>query len=409
MKKLNIFLILAVLAGTACWPFGGDQVLAEMTIRRSSEGGVVTIVRGSEQIPVTDEDVALQNGDVIRTAKNGVANLRLEGDRQAWIAQVGDTRLGTETRVVGTDALEGRSGTIVAAAVEPMRVRFGDVVATGTESTFRVDQRAGAARAASYDGVVRLTAPGEAAVTMDRLREVQASAGDLRTERPYQLDPNDPFDRRELAAVITLQAELDVLGSALQSQLGKQRPTLGYFEVLADRSVASMKPYLRRPPSDLLTAFTIATNTDAHPFASAITEAFSLRDDGGEWGVVAAILRADPRLLLADLNDIIVATGAVAGGQGDTAEFSLAAAEAADQSTTISEPPPDDSDPGDPGDPSNPGDGDEDPEDPPQECTSGPECDVQKAEKEIRDRLGGDPDPSPSPTNLTDDAVSLDL
>ncbi|HEV3472883.1 MAG TPA: hypothetical protein VG408_06705, partial [Actinomycetota bacterium] len=153
MKRLSILLTLAVVAGTACWPFGDDQVLAEMTIRRQS-AGVVTIERGGEQIPVTDEDVPLQPGDVIRTARNGVANLRLEGDRQAWIAEVGDTGLGTETRIIGTDALEGRSGTIVASAAEPMRVRFGDAVATATDATFRVDQRAGAARAASYDGSV---------------------------------------------------------------------------------------------------------------------------------------------------------------------------------------------------------------------------------------------------------------
>ena len=412
MKKLNILLIVSVVAGTACWPFGDDALLAEMTIRRQS-GGVVTIVRGSQQIPVTNEDVPVQPGDVIRTTDDGVANLRLEGDRQAWIAQVGDSRGGTETRILGTDGLDGRSGTIVAAAIDPMRVRFGDVVAGGGDAIFRIDQYAGAARAASYDGTVRLTAPGEAAVEMDRLHEVQASAGDLRTARPYQLDPNDPFDRRELAAVITLQAELDVLGSALQSQLGRQRPSLDYFEVLADRNVDAMKPFLRRPPADLLTAFTIATNTDASPFATAIKDAFALRDDGGEWGVVAAILRSNPRLLLADLNDIIVATGAVAGGQGDTAEFTLAAAEAADEGTTISEPPPD-SDDGDNGDDGNNGGnggggGDEEPPEEPQECTSGPECDVQKAEKEIRDRLGGDPSPSPSPSNLVDGSVTLEL
>ncbi|HEV3472420.1 MAG TPA: hypothetical protein VG408_04340, partial [Actinomycetota bacterium] len=199
-----------------------------------------------------------------------------------------------------------------------------------------------------------------------------------------------------------------------ESQLGRQRPTLGYFEVLADHNVAPMKPYLRRPPVELLTAFTIATNTDAHSFESAIQDAFDLRDDGGEWGVVAAILRSNPRLLLADLSDIIVATGAVADGGGETAEFTLAAAEAADQSGTISEPPPDqgdsidNGDDGDDGDEGGGGKGDEDPPEEPQECTSGPECDVQKAEKEIRDRLGGgDPDPSPSPSNLAHGAVDV--
>ncbi|MDQ3962905.1 MAG: hypothetical protein M3277_03200, partial [Actinomycetota bacterium] len=82
------------------------------------------------------------------------------------------------------------------------------------------------------------------------------------------------------------------------------------------------------------------------------------------------------------------------------------------QSTSVSGPPPDGGDPGGGGNSgggnSGGGGGDGgDPPDEPQECTSGPECDVQKAEKEIRDRLGGEPDPSPSPTSLTDEAVDL--
>ncbi|MDQ4064735.1 MAG: hypothetical protein M3161_01670 [Actinomycetota bacterium] len=401
MKKLQLLLAVALMAGVACWPFDDAQPLAEMTVRAQS--GSVVLLRAGEAIEVTD-DTAVQPGDLIRTLDGGVASLRLEGDRQATLTSPSLGR--AELAVVATDVLESRTGSLLAKTEDPMKVRFGDVIAQSSAGTFRVDQRAGAARVGTFEGAARLTAPGEATVAVPRLHEAPASAGDVRDERPYRLDPSDPFDKTELAPIVELESRLQQLTAGFTPQLGNQRPTLAYFQVLADgTNVSPIRPYLGRQPAELLTAFTIAIHTDK-PFGDAIEEAFDYRAQGGQWSVIAGIMRSRPQLVLADLSDMLVATGAVDGGEGDAAEFSVAAAEAADEGTTIS-------DGGDPGDTGGSGSGGGtgggsgggtgggggsggggggggggDDEEPP-DCQSGIECDIQEL-------IGDDPSPSPS-------------
>lgn len=390
MKRLLASTLAAsVVALTAFWPFGGEDALAEMSVRNQS--GLVQILRGDEVIRVNGGDIEVRPGDVIRT-HNGVANLRLEGDRQVWLS--GATQASSLTRVASTSSLEGRAGTILAKAGDAMKVDFGTVTAVTEGAFFRIDQRAGGARAASLGGNVRLSAPGEPTMVVGRLFELPASAGDLRNTRPYQLNIDDPFDKRELAPLIELQQQLDQLTLGFANQLGKQKPDISYFRALADGTqIDPIKEYLKRPTIDLLTAFTIASNTDT-PFATAIRKTFEYHDQGGSWAIVAALLRSSPRLVLADLTDIIVATGAV----DQAPEFTIAAAEAADDGTLAGpggggngDGSGGDGSGGDGGGGSGGGAGGGGGEEP-KECTSGPDCDVQ----ELRDRILGEPSPSPS-------------
>jgi hypothetical protein len=204
-----------------------------------------------------------------------------------------------------------------------------------------------------------------------------------------------------LDEVITLEQKLGQISAGLASQLGRQKPGLDYFSALADGvDVQPLRPHLRRPTIDLLVGFTVATTTEAYPFGRALGIAFDYRDQGGTWGVIAAILRASYRSLVADLTDIAVSTNAVAAGTGEEAQFTLATAEAADSASNE----PIDQDPGDGGgtDPEPPDDpggggggggtdpGDEDDE--AQDCSGGIECDAE----EVRERFFPSPDPSPT-------------
>jgi hypothetical protein len=281
-----------------------------------------------------------------------------------------------------------------------MNVHFGDAVASGSDGVFRVDRRAGAARAASYEGTVNVSAPGETNVVVDRLYEAPATASDLRPRRPYRLDPADPFDGRELADVIELENQLGAISQGLVTQLGRQKPSLAYFREFADgENVDPLKKHLRRPAIDLLLGFTIAINAKSLPFGEALDSAFENRDDGGSWGVVSEIVDSDPKLLVADLNNIIDASRIVAGGN-EGPVFDAAAAQDASSGNVAA--------PGDGGGgggtnpgpgPGDGGGGGDDPEDPeePEDCSIGIECDV-------RDALpgGGDPDPDPTPSNILD-------
>lgn len=415
MKKISIPLVLCLFAGTACWPFDGGDALAAMTLRKIDKGRV-EIERGAERIPVGEEDVPVEPGDVVRTFKGALAQVALEGDRLAWVGGTKHLVEGApsgQMKIVDTMTVEAQTGTVMAETEEPMEVAFGDAVATAEDATFRIDRRSGSARAASYSGNVRLSAPGEANLTLDRLMEVPATAGDLRSPQPYRLNPEDPFDRRRLEEVIELEGELGQLSAGFATQLGRQKPDLAYFSALAGgkkKKVSVMRPYLKKPAIDLLLGFTVADNSQELPFAPALRRAFHYRDEGGSWGIVAAILRAQPRALVADLQDIVVGSRVVAGGTGNEARFDVAAAQNAALGTA---PQPIDNtgggsqpqapsgggggdDGGGGGDDGGGGDEPEDPEDPP-ECTSGPECDVQ----EVRDKIF----PSPSPTGVVDGAL----
>jgi hypothetical protein len=399
MKRLAIPLVMCFFLGVACWPFDGEEALAAMTLRKAG-GGKVQIVRSPEEtIPVEGDDVPVQPGDLIRTYDGALAQVALEGDRVAWVGGIEQPTSGVpeaQMRILDTTSVESETGTVVAETKAPMKVRFGDATATSSNGVFRVDRRAGSARAASYTGTVRVAAPGEPNVTLDRLLESPATASDLRPAQPYHLEFDDPFDATRLEDVISLEKDLETQSAGFVAQLGKQKPNLSYFKALAGNTdVGAVKKYLRRPTIDLLLGFTIAMNTDAYSFGEALAEGFDYRDKGGSWGVIAAILRSDSKLLLADLSDIIVASGAVASGTGDEAAFTVAAAQKAESGSFqdggstprddggVTQPPPGGGD-------NKPPAQDEDP--PAQDCSGTADC----AKEDIERRIFPSPEPSPS-------------
>lgn len=425
MKKLAIIpVVLSLVAGVLLWPFGGEEALAAMTLRAEDTGGRVEILRPSEKaIVVGSDDVAVQPGDVIRTYNGGLAQVALEGERVAWVggrkqqaAGVPEAQMG----IVSTTMVETGSGTVMAEAGDPMKVRFGDAVASGSDGVFRVDRLAGFARAASYKGTVRVSAPGETDVVLDRLYQAQATASDLRPAQPYRLDPGDPFDGRELSSVLELENKLGVISQGFANELGNQKPTLGYFRAFAgDKNIEEIKRYLRRPAIDLLLGFTIAMNTKAYGFGDALDTAFENRDNGGSWGVVAAIVRSDPRLLVADLNNIIDASRIVAVGDSgpvfdaaagqDASLGNVAPAPGGGGSDAIVAPPPGGGGgDGSGGDGSGGDGGEEEPAEDPEEaedCNSNIECTVNDAGDQLPGGGGGgggDPEPDPSPSGLLD-------
>jgi hypothetical protein len=414
MKRLVIPLTLCLFAGAACWPFDGEEALAAMSLRKEGGGKVQILRQGEQPIDVSDADVPVEEGDIVRTFDGARAQVALEGDRVAWVGGTTPVTKGApeaQMQIIDTTSVETQTGTVMAEATDPMRIRFGDAVANARNSVFRVDRRAGSARVGAYTGKVHVTAPGEANVDLTRLHEAPAAASDLRPAQPYSLDPADPFDAERLASVIELEAKLGQLSAGFASQLGRQKPDLAYFKALAGgKDVSAVKPYLRRPAIDLLLGVTIALNTKAHPFDEALREAFSSRDDGGSWGVVAAILQSDPKLLLADLGDIIDASRVVAGGANDQAVFSVAAAQAAESgqvadpvvqsNQTGNNPPPTSGNPGDEDDPQP-----EEPDQPPEDCSGTADC----AREDLEKRIFPSPEPTPSNEAILDGTFGGDL
>jgi len=388
VKKLSILLTLCIAAaGVAFLAANRRGDIPEMTVRALD--GTVTLVRDGEELTV-DGDESLEPGDLIDTG-TGTAELRLRGDRKAWLQH------STEVAVIDEMSLNGLAGNLRArAAEEEIVVQFDGIEAHATDAHFRIDQGIGSARAASYDGDVRLSKPGEPRLTVGRLFEAEVPAADLPTEpRPYRFDTKDEWDADILESVIDLDERLTQLGSGLASQLGNQRPGLDYFGALADRKVAFMKGYLKRSTDDLLIGFTVARNSAHKSLARSFRAAMSYRDDGGRWGIVASIMEAKQKALVADLQSVIVATGAGGGGGAAVPEFSVAtASEAAD--TTISGP-----GGGALGSTGGPGDGDGGGGGGNGDGGGVQDCDtIDCAVKDVQDQL---PDPDPTPTDPPDD------
>lgn len=311
---LAVLLALAALAVVAVGVYFGDSNdFGAMTLRKIGDG-TVEIRRGNEVIQVGDGDEALQPQDVIVTGGDGLAELQLETDNFVTLAN--KSRL----RIRSTKVVEAQQGSVLADAKSPMQVLFDDVTARLSSAKFRLDRGFGSARAASLRGSVLLESPGEPRLELDRLFQVDVAAGDLpETSVPYRLSLRDQWDKVHLAEVVRLTQDLDLLANGFARQVGSSRPGLDYFSDLSASNVSFMRSYLSRPVDDLLVAFTIAENTPSSSLKSSFQKAFDYFDDGASYGVAATILDAKSEPLVAQLERLIVGTGAVAadGGAGE--------------------------------------------------------------------------------------------
>ena len=314
---LAVLLALAALAAVSVGVYFGDSGdLGAMTLRKIGDGKV-EIHRGNEVIIVDQDDEPLEPQDVIVTGRDGDAILNLEEGRRITLAR--KSRL----RIRSTTVVEAQQGSLLAEAEAPMQVMFDDVTARLSSAKFRLDRGFGSARAASYDGSVRLESPGEPRIQLGTLFQVDVAAGDLpEMVAPYQLSLRDAWDKQHLRAVVDLTQDLDLLATGFARQVGSSRPDLGYFSGLSNENVSFMQPYLSRPVDDLLVAFTIAANDPDLSMKNSFRKAFDYFDGGASYGVAATILGARSNPLVAQLEELIVDTGAVAadGGAG-TASF----------------------------------------------------------------------------------------
>lgn len=399
--QIAVGLVLVLFVGVAWWRFSDASELAEMSVKRRA--GSVTVLRGGETIEVGDS-TSLKPRDVVQTHSSGQAVVRLEGNRLLTLAP--DTKI----RIRDERGVESQGGSLLAETTEPLAVTFGAGRAATSDATFRVDRGVSAARVASYEGRVTLSAPGEEGLTLASLFQAAPSANFMpQTPTPYDFDASDPWDRLHLDQVIALQEELDQLSAGLETHIGRERPGLDFFSALeSNADVSFLRPYLKRDPLNLLIAFNIAVHDDA-PLAGSFRRAFSLYDRGAEWAVAAAIMGVKLEAVIADLEDI--ATVAVRAASGGDDSFTAAAAALADAGKAppgpgpgelpTGAPPPTNAPPTQPPPTQKP----TDKPTPPDECESFGECTIQ----DVAEEIGPSPTPSPEPTEDPEDEGPLNI
>ena len=311
MRKPVVIAALALLLGSSCSLFDrGDDTLSEMTLERRGSDGVVRVEHDGETFEVDDRR-RVEPGDVVRTAGGAQARLRLEGDREVWIANR------TSVEVIDTDAVGDEAGTVLADVDDPTTVIFGDIEATTTSGVFRIDRMSASARAGVYAGTVNLDTPGQARERVDTYYQASIAAGEIQSTGPYEINKADEWDRLWLEEVVALDEELRQLANGFSSQIGRAQPNLSYFQGFArGEDVGIVKSYLRRKPADLLIAFTIADTDKNRSFRNSFARSFTLHDEGAAWGLAVAIMDVRSGGMVAALERLIVGTGALAGGEG---------------------------------------------------------------------------------------------
>ncbi|MPZ71469.1 MAG: hypothetical protein GEU71_18395, partial [Actinobacteria bacterium] len=227
LKGKSLVLVAAMVL-SAC-AGSSDEPLGAMQLERTSDDGVVTVVRGDDSFQV-EEDFDLEPGDIVSTSEDATAMLRLEGEGQT--VSLGPA---TQVAVVGDVGIDARSGSILVSAGRPTEVSFGDEVATAESGLFRLDRTSTTTRVGTYSGEVSVASPGERPRTVQRLFQVSVAAGDISAPRPYQLGPSDGWDREHLGDVADLDQELERLAAGFSNQIKRRDADLDLVRAATGR------------------------------------------------------------------------------------------------------------------------------------------------------------------------------
>ena len=406
-KVLAVVVAAALLALGLFWTLSRGDTLGEMKLLVGV--GSVTIQRGDEALPVGGgEQADIAPGDVVSTARDSQATVRLEGERRLML----DERSSVE--ILGVASVESVDGTVIADADNPMKVSLGDTVARAAKSRFRVDREAGTTRAGVYTGRLELTAPGSPILRLNALWQTTVVADRLYGSEPYRLEIDDPWDQQFLDHLVDLDRELTDLRRGYIGEIAGTAPSLAYFDTQAKGEVSFMKRYVRdlspKKPgytADLMINFFLAKHAPGGSLAKNFDEGFGYFRKGASWGITAGLLGLDDqdewRDARKDLRVAIYGTSGVGGSGGEGPSFAVEGDATSPEGDTVDGAPTDTG--GDPGDsPGDPGPAPP-PEDPPEPTEdpdptddpdpSPPPCDVQcEVEKIIQ--------PSPDPTRLLD-------
>jgi uncharacterized membrane protein YgcG len=325
-KVLAAVLVVALIAGTLYWFLAGSDALAAMTVRADS--GAVEVIRGGEAMPV-DGNLSLRAGDIVSTASDSVATLRLDGPRR--IQMLGSTQI----KVLSGSAFDSLDGKVLATSGARMEASIGDVSVTTSSATFRIDNMT-AARTGVYDGRIAVDGPGSVPLTVPALFQTSITGGRVVEREPYALDESDLWDSRMLDQLVAIEDRLGQVKQGFATQLGGSRPDLAYFDSLTNKNVGFLKPYLAPKrlndegyTSDLMVAFMVAIHSPGSS-EKAFERAYELFfEHDGTWGIVAGIVMRnnDDRLkrFTADLEDAFLGTGVLAESNGGEPDFALPA------------------------------------------------------------------------------------
>jgi hypothetical protein len=279
--------------------------------RLELEDGSALVVRQDGDREEIDDDTEVATGDAV-TLREGSGRIELRGgtvlELRAGVGDDVDTVL-----VMGPEPVLEEGDLLVETTT-----RF--VLSAGETS---IELRDGAARVsraivlevASYDADVHLDSAGQER-DIPGLREMQVPAEGLPPEepRPFEYEPEDPWDRRFLSDAIELGDRLEGLGDGYTANLDDDDGrTVGFFRAilpgLVDEGELTSELLGRgRAPGETLIGAAIADLGRRGTFAERWQAVFAFRDAGASWGLVALDQGVDRGSLLDAVTDAVEST-----------------------------------------------------------------------------------------------------
>ena len=266
---------------------GGDGPAARLTVN-----GRVEVARGGGAFEPVDESRTINVGDRLRVVE-GSAVLRA-GEGEVELRPGSELELRSPADGDGVEPALTAGKALLSADNGTTRMVAGTEVVSVTGGSARVERDRGAL-VAVYRGTGAVTAGGRS-LTVPALRQASVSATGELADKPVPLvyAAGEQWDQRFLADFIDLGNQLVARSNGFTAQLDPgEGHTLGFYKILFpalenEPAFNDASFNVSRTPGENLVGLAITVQGDKGSFEERLRSVFAFRDEGAEWGLVAA-------------------------------------------------------------------------------------------------------------------------
>ena len=266
---------------------GGEGAAARLTVN-----GRVEVARGGGAFEPVEKSRTIKVGDRLRVVE-GTAVLRT-GEGEVELRPGSELELRSPADGDGVEPALTAGKALLSADEGTTRMLAGTEEVSVTGGAARVERDRGAL-VAVYRGTGAVTAGGRS-LTVPALRQASVSATGELADKPVPLvyAAGEQWDQRFLADFIDLGNQLVARSNGFTAQLdpGEGR-TLGFYRVLFpalenEPAFNDASFNVSRAPGENLVGLAITVEGDKGSFEERLRSVFGFRDEGAEWGLVAA-------------------------------------------------------------------------------------------------------------------------
>lgn len=297
-----------VLPAVAAVAAAGLLAALGLAVRGSDPARADTVVRAAQAASVELADGTTRAATVGMTVPKG-ATVRTDPGGSASLVSSGRTvLLGSATALTVVDGRREqlRSGLVfIDARRSPgVAVDAGAATVTATRGALARIERGTLLRAVAYRSTLHLRPTGRRSdVRVTSLHQVQVPDGGLPgAETPIALTPRDVWERSYVLDLVTADADLSALADGLDRNPASSAAVLRALGARGASYVAAAPAAAGEKPSETALAFVIAS---AAKRPAAFVAVRQDREQGGSWGVVAAIVQADVGAVSAALDTVL--------------------------------------------------------------------------------------------------------